>query len=113
MEYFFFVVLWGIVCGFFVGSGYSCLCFYVLFVVLWYCMVIVIFVVDLMCDFFNRVLVFNLDMDLYGLFCKRLWLELGLLNGSNGINSGYGGGDDCKFFVLFCFYCLGYCGVYV
>lgn len=65
------------------------------FFLIWVCFV------DRECDFVNRVLVMNLDMDLYGFFCKRFRLDFGLLNGSNGVNGGYGGVDDCKFFVYF------------
>lgn len=75
-------------------------------------MVTVIFAADLMCDFSNRVLASNLDMDPYGPPRKRPRPESGPLNGSNGTNSGHGGGDDCKSPVLPCSHCSGHCGAH-
>lgn len=56
---------------------------------------------DRECDFVNRVLATNLDMDPYGPPRKRPRPDSGPLNGSNGANGGHGGVDDCKLSVYF------------
>lgn len=51
-------------------------------------------------------------MDPYGPPRKRPRPESGPLNGSNGANSGHGGGDDCKSFVFPFHPCSGHWGAH-